>query len=210
MKLDAVLKIMPLVAILRGVAPEEAESVAGALIEAGIGAIEVPLNSPDPLRSIERMAARFSDVAAIGAGTVLSEAQIAQIADAGATFAVSPDTNASVIRAALMRGLEPMPGFMTPSEAFVAIAEGASKLKLFPAATCGPDHLKAVAAVLPADVDVFAVGGVGPGDMKAWRAAGAAGFGLGSSLYRPGDDAQAVKRRAIAAVRALREAGSPS
>lgn len=206
MRLCAALDTTPLIAILRRVTPAEAEAVGAALIEAGILAIETPLNSPEPLRSIAVMASRFGDVAAIGAGTVLNAAQVAQIADAGATFVVSPNTDALVIRAALDRGLEPVPGVMTPSEAFAAIDAGASKLKLFPADSCGPDHLKALRAVLPSSVAVLAVGGVGAGEMKAWRAAGAAGFGLGASLYRPGDDAATVKARALDAVRALRAA----
>lgn len=206
MRLCAALDTTPLIAILRRVTPAEAEAVGAALIEAGILAIETPLNSPEPLRSIAVMASRFGDVAAIGAGTVLNAAQVAQTADAGATFVVSPNTDALVIRAALDRGLEPVPGVMTPSEAFAAIDAGASKLKLFPADSCGPDHLKALRAVLPSSVAVFAVGGVGAGEMKAWRAAGAAGFGLGASLYRPGDDAATVKARALDAVRALRAA----
>jgi 2-dehydro-3-deoxyphosphogalactonate aldolase len=197
----------PLVAILRGLTPGEAEPVVDALIEAGMTLIEVPLNSPDPYESIARLVRRHGDRALIGAGTVLSLEQVSRVAEAGGRVIVSPNTNPDVIRAGVAAGLIAMPGYFTPSEAFSAIAAGAHALKLFPAEGVSPAFLKAQRAVLPRDLPVLAVGGITPAVMPAWRDAGADGFGLGSNLYRTGKAPEAVAADAtafVAAVRALR------
>ncbi|CUS45798.1 MAG: 2-dehydro-3-deoxy-6-phosphogalactonate aldolase [Pseudomonadota bacterium] len=193
----------PLVAILRGVKPDEVEDVADALIEAGFSMIEVPLNSPDPLASIERLARRYGDTALVGGGTVLSVAQVEKIRAVGGRLIVSPNTNIDVITAAARDGLVVLPGYFTPSEAFAAIAAGASGLKLFPAEAATPAVLSAHRAVLPPEMAVFAVGGITPEGMAPWRTAGAQGFGLGSALYRPGISPAEVSERAHAFIAAL-------
>ncbi|MBU3079052.1 2-dehydro-3-deoxy-6-phosphogalactonate aldolase [Sphingomonas quercus] len=193
---------MPLVAILRGVRPDEVVAIAEALYVAGIRLVEVPLNSPDPLRSIAALEAVRGRMV-WGAGTVLRPADVDAVADAGGEILVTPNTNAEVIRRGVERGMTPMPGFATASEAFVALEAGARHLKLFPAATYGPDHLKALKSVLPADAVLIPVGGVGPASMASWWAAGARGFGLGSDLYKPGMTAADVGRRAVEAVQAV-------
>ena len=195
----------PLVAILRGVRPDEVVAVAEALHAAGVRLVEAPLNSPRPLESIAALGALRGRMV-WGAGTVLEAAQVDAVAEAGGTMIVSPNTDPAVIRRTVELGLEPLPGFATATEAFAAIAAGARRLKLFPAASYGPEHLKALTAVLPPEVAVIPVGGVGPGQMAAWWAAGARGFGLGSDLYRPGMTAEDVGRRAAVAVQALRAA----
>ncbi len=200
MTLDEALSDCPIVAILRGVTPGEVVGIAEALFEAGVRAIETPLNSPSPLDSIARLAEVAKGRMVIGAGTVLKVGEVEGVAKAGGALCVSPNTDAAVIAAAVGRGLTPVPGFATATEAFFAIAAGARHLKLFPAATYGPGHLKALKAVLPASVKVLAVGGVAPADMAAWRAAGAAGFGLGSELYRPGQSAEETFEKARRAV----------
>ena len=186
MQLADAIQQAPVVAIIRGVRPEDAIGVCEALIEAGVRIIEVPLNSPDPFESIGPMARQFGGRAVIGAGTVLTEADADKVADAGGALCVSPNADEKVIRRAIARGLTPMPGFATASEAFAAYAAGAKHLKLFPADTYGAHHIKALRAVLPKDAKVYAVGGVGPGRIKEWIDAGAAGFGIGSSFYKPG------------------------
>ncbi|HWL55280.1 MAG TPA: 2-dehydro-3-deoxy-6-phosphogalactonate aldolase [Paracoccus sp. (in: a-proteobacteria)] len=193
----------PIIAILRGLTPSDALAVGAALIDAGIDRIEVPLNSPDPLESIRLMAEAFGDRATIGAGTVLTAGEVARIADAGGRMIVSPNANPEVIRESRRFGLESYPGVYTATECFAAIAAGATGLKLFPADQAGPGTLKALRAVLPKDMPVYAVGGVGPHNFAEWIAAGAQGFGIGTSLYRPGDSAELVGQRAREMVAAL-------
>jgi 2-dehydro-3-deoxyphosphogalactonate aldolase len=206
MTLDEALAICPVVAILRGVTPDEAPEIAGALYEAGVRAVEAPLNSPDPMESIRRLASEFSGRMACGAGTVLQPAQVDEVAAAGGVIIVSPNTRAEVIARALELGLDPAPGFATATEAFQALDAGARHLKLFPAATYGPAHLRQLEAVLPERAVVWAVGGVGANEMADWWAVGARAFGIGSELYRPGQSAQETLRKArgvVAAARAL-------
>ena len=192
----------PLMAILRGVEPREAVAIAAALIEAGIERIEVPLNSPDPLASIEAMAEAHGSSTLIGAGTVLSVGDVVRVAAAGGQLIVSPNVDPDVIRAARALEMQSWPGAFTATECLAALAAGATGLKLFPAAQLGQGGLKALRAVLPYETQVVAVGGVGPGDFESWRAAGATGFGLGSSLYAPGATAEEVGERAREAVAA--------
>lgn len=192
---------LPLVAILRGLRPEDAEATGAALIDAGFRAIEVPLNSPDPFTSIARLVQRFGNRAVIGAGTVLTVGDVERLAETGAKLMVSPNTDPAVIVAAKAAGLYALPGFFTATEAFAALHAGADGLKLFPAETTTPAHVKALKAVLPPEVPVFAVGGVTPETMTPWIDAGAQGFGLGSALFKPGMAPGAVgdKARAFAA-----------
>ncbi len=194
----------PLVAVLRGLTPGEAEAVGDALVDAGFTLLEVPLNSPDPLVSIAAMAKRYAGRAIVGAGTVLTTGDVAAVADAGGELIVSPNTDPAVIRAAVARGLISLPGYYTPSEAFAALAAGAHGLKLFPAEGVAPAFLKAQRAVLPKATKVLAVGGITPDTMPAWHAAGADGFGLGSNLYRAGKSAADVARDATAFVSAVK------
>lgn len=188
----------PLVAILRGVRPEEAEAIGTVLVEAGITTIEVPLNSPEPLDSIRRLAARFGDAALIGAGTVIDPADCARIAAAGGRLVVTPHADPDVVRAAKAAGLIAVPGFLTPGEAFALLKAGADGLKLFPAESASPAVLKAMLAVLPKGTPILPVGGIDATNMAAWRAAGAAGFGIGSAIYKPGDTAAIVAAKAAA------------
>ena len=191
-----------LIAILRGVRPDEAEAVTAAIIDAGISRIEVPLNSPEPLRSIEIMARAFSDVAQIGAGTVLTVEQVAAVSAAGGSFVVSPNCFSDVIEATRMRGMGSFPGVLTPSECFTALRCAATALKVFPATMMGIEGLKAIRAVLPAGTQVLMVGGVDDSNFAQWLAAGADGFGIGSALYKPGKrvaDVAAAAQRMVAA-----------
>jgi 2-dehydro-3-deoxyphosphogalactonate aldolase len=194
----------PLIAIVRGIAVEEAEAIGDAVREAGIRIIEVPLNSPDPLVSIERLARRLGDSMLVGAGTVLSVRQVADVKQAGGRLIVSPDTNADVIAATASAGMVSCPGYFTPSEAFRALESGATALKIFPAEGASPAVLKAHLAVLPRDVRVLAVGGIQPDNMRPWLDAGAGGFGLGSGLYKPGRSAAETLERARAYVAGAR------
>ena len=194
----------PLVAILRGLRPEEAEAVGQALVEAGIAILEVPLNSPRPFESIRLLAARFGDRALVGAGTVLSVEAASGVEAAGGRLIVMPHADVAVIRHAKSRGLACVPGAATPTEAFACVAAGADAVKLFPAELITPVVVKAMRAVLPKDLALLPVGGITPEGMAAYRAAGAAGFGLGGALYAPGMDAAEVGRRARAFVSAWR------
>ena len=192
----------PLIAILRGIEPVDAVPVARALSDAGITRIEVPLNSPQALVSITRMQEALGERAAIGAGTVLTPDEVRAVASAGATFVVSPNCDRTVITRSRELGLDSFPGVFTATECFSALAAGATGLKLFPANTAGPDGLRALRAVLPPAVEVYAVGGVGAAEFRIWRDAGADGFGLGTALYRPGDKPLDVATAAQATVSA--------
>ncbi len=196
----------PIVAILRGVTPDAVVAIGDALVEAGIHLIEVPFNSPDPTTSIRMLQDRLGDRAAIGGGTVLDVAAVEALAATGGTIMVTPNTNPAVIARGVELGLEPMPGFVTPSEAFQAIAAGARRLKLFPAVALGPAYLKAVREVLPKHVRVWAVGGTGADNLAEWLAAGVEGIGVGGALYKPGDGAAVVGERARALVAAWQSA----
>ena len=196
MELKSYLARCPLIAILRGVRPDEIAAIAAALEAAGIAIVEVPLNSPDPLASIATLARDFGTRLLIGAGTVMTEAQVAAIARAGGKLIVTPHADPVLTRAAKAHGLIAIPGFFTPAEAFAMLAAGADALKLFPAEAASPAVLRALRAVLPADTAVLPVGGIDAGNIPAWRAAGAAGFGIGSAIYKPGDTAQIVAAKA--------------
>lgn len=193
---DAAMARCPLVAILRGIRLDEIEAVADTLVEAGFSMIEVPLNSPDPLASIARIARRYPAPVLVGAGTVLDVEQVEAVRQAGGRLIVSPNTDVAVIRATAVAGLVSLPGYFTPSEAFAAIGAGANGLKLFPAEAASPAVLRAHRAVLPRDLAVLVVGGVKPESLAIWRASGAQGFGLGSALYSAGADVGKVRRQA--------------
>ena len=192
----------PIVAILRGVKPDEVVAIAKALVEAGIRAIEVPLNSPDPLESIRRLCEAYGDVALCGAGTVLTPQAVDDVAAVGGKLIVTPNTDPEVIARAVALGLTAMPGFATPSEAFAAVKAGARALNLYPASSFGPSHIRAVKDVLPKDILVYAVGGVGAANLEPWLTAGVAGIGVGGELYRPGYSAQEGGQKAAALVAA--------
>lgn len=205
MNLRMWLERSPLIAILRGVKPSEAETICAALEEAGIAIVEVPLNSPEPLKSIEALARSFGDRMLIGAGTLTSVSDVASVASAGGRLIVTPHADVSIVRAAKAAELIAVPGFFNPTEAFALLHAGADAIKLFPADVLGPNMLKAMRAVLPKEAIVIPVGGVGAAQIPAWRNAGAQGFGLGSSLYKPGDSPAAVKSKAQALIAALRQ-----
>ena len=197
----------PVVAILRGLAPEDAVPVGEALVGAGVRVIEVPMNSPRPVESIRRLAARFGGEALVGAGTVMTEAQVSEVAEAGGRLLVTPHADPSLVRAAKARGMLAAPGFFTPAEAFSLLAAGADALKLFPAEAASPAVVKALLAVLPPGTALLPVGGMSAETIGPWRAGGAAGFGVGGSLYKPGDAPEAVGERARALLAAM-EAGT--
>jgi len=207
MTLDEALAECPVVAIVRGIRPDEILDHAEALYEAGLRGVEVPLNSPDPIDSIRTLSQAFGERMVTGAGTVLSAARVDDVARAGGRIIVAPNTSREVIQRAVALKLDPAPGFATATEAFAAIDAGAKHLKLFPAATYGPAHLKQLKAVLPPENVIWAVGGVGAPDFADWWAAGARAFGLGGELYRAGQSVGETAdkaRRVVEAIRNLR------
>ena len=203
MEMNHWLAACPLVAILRGLPPADAEAVGAALIDAGLRIVEVPLNSPDPFRSIELLARRFGADALIGAGTVMTEADVERVAQAGGKLIVTPHADPVLVRAAKAAGMLAAPGFFTPAEAFALLSAGADALKLFPAEAASPAVLRSLRAVLPAGTQLIPVGGVDAATLPAWRAAGAAGYGIGSAIYKPGDTAVTVRHKADALLAAL-------
>ncbi len=196
MTFEEVLHRLPLIAILRGITPDEAVDVGEALVGAGFVCLEVPMNSPEPLESLRRMRAALGDRALVGAGTVLNADAVDDVADAGGQIVVSPNMNPEVIRVTKTKGMLSLPAFFTPTEAFAALDAGADGLKLFPAEAANPRVLKAMKAVLPKSAPVFVVGGVEPAGMGEWIEVGAAGFGIGSAIYAPGRGADKVRERA--------------
>lgn len=198
-----------IIAILRGITPPETIAVCDALVTAGITMIEVPLNSPEALRSIGDAAKAFVGRASIGAGTVLARFEVDEIADAGGEFIVSPDTNPAVIGATIERGLKSYPGVFSPTDAFTAIRSGATGLKFFPAEVLGPKGIKAMKAVLPPAIPLYAVGGANPDNFGEYFAAGCSGFGLGTYIFKPGMNAADVAQRAATAVAAY-DQGKPT
>ncbi len=196
----------PIIAILRGITPDEATPICAALIQAGIERIEVPMNSPAPLLSIKRMVDAFGETALIGAGTVLTTEVVQQVHDTGARLIVSPNADADVIRASKALGMQSFPGVLTPTECFAALAAGADGLKIFPGFLLGVEGLKAIKAVLPPEVPVYMVGGAGPDNFDQFIKAGAAGFGIGSNIYKPGYSVADVTARAKDVVAAYDEA----
>jgi 2-dehydro-3-deoxyphosphogalactonate aldolase len=197
---------LPLIAILRGITPDEAREHVAAILDAGFDAVEIPLNSPDWETSIGDIVANFGDRALIGGGTVLKPEQVDRLAEMGCKLIVTPNTQPEVIRRAISHGMTVCPGCATASEAFTALEAGAQALKIFPSSAFGPDYIKALKAVLPADVPVFAVGGVTPENLHLWLQAGCAGAGLGSELYRAGQPVSRTIGQAKAFVNAYQEA----
>ena len=196
--IDAALDRMPIVAILRGVEPDEVEAIAAALYEGGVRCIEVPLNSPSPLRSIELLASSLPDDCLVGAGTVIALEDVRRVRDAGGRLIVTPNTSPPVIELAITLDMQVVPGVATPTEAFAAVRSGANYLKLFPASTYGPGHMQAMQAVLPGKVRFLAVGGVGPDNFAEWIEAGAIGIGIGSQLFKAGDGVVDVEKKLVA------------
>lgn len=201
---------LPLIAILRGVTPEEVIAVSESLVDAGFAILEVPLNSPRPLESIERLKAKYDDEVLIGAGTVTAPAQVADVVKVGGRMIVMPHGDPEVVRAAKQAGLACFPGVATPTEAFAALANGADALKLFPAELLTPAVLKSMRSVLPQATRILPMGGITPDSMAGYVAAGASGFGLGSALYRRGDDPARVGRNALDFVSAWKRIRSVS
>ncbi|WP_207950672.1 2-dehydro-3-deoxy-6-phosphogalactonate aldolase [Marinobacter sp. JSM 1782161] len=198
------LEEMPLIAILRGIRPDEADAIVSELIDAGFRLIEVPLNSPQPFDTIARLVERFGDRALIGAGTVTTTGDVAELKRIGARLQVMPHADAEVIRAGVEAGMDVFPGVMTPTEAFSALKAGAQALKIFPANLVGPEGIKAMRSVLPPDLVIAPTGGVSADNLADFAKAGARGFGLGSGLYKAGQDAATVRRAADAYVAAWR------
>ena len=205
-KLKAWFEKMPVVAILRGVHPDEVLAIGAALYQAGIGIIEVPLNSPQPFESIRLLADAMGERCVIGAGTVVTVENVDKVAEVGGVITVTPNTNVDVIKRSIELGMVPMPGWASVTEAFAAYYAGARYLKLFPASTYGPDHIKAVSAVLPEECQLLAVGGVDPVVAEPWLKAGIRGFGIGSEIYRSGMSAELVAGRARSVVAAINKA----
>lgn len=204
---DETARACGIIAILRGITLDEVAGVGDALYGAGIRIVEVPLNSPQPFRSIAALAARFQGRMIVGAGTVLDTESVDRVKSAGGQISVSPDCNAQVIARAVERNLVPLPGVFTPTEAFAAVRAGARHLKLFPAEAASPRTVKAWKAVLPRDVSVYAVGGVMPANMRDWADAGCTGFGIGSNIYKPGmspNDVGTAARDFVAAWNSLK------
>lgn len=197
---------LPLIAILRDIRPEEARDHVAAILDAGFDAVEIPLNSPEWQTSIAAMVAEFGDKALIGAGTVLKAEDVDVLAAIGSKLVVTPNTNAEVIRRAVAHGMTVCAGCATATEAFTALEAGAQTLKIFPSSAFGPDYIKALKAVLPKEVPVFAVGGVTPENLNVWLDAGCAGAGLGSDLYRAGQTVERSAQQAAAFVKAWQEA----
>lgn len=193
----------PIIAILRGVKPADAVGIAGVILAAGIDKIEVPLNSPSPFDSINAIVKVYGDQALIGAGTVLTTAQVKQVRSAGGQLVVSPNCDPAVIAATIAEGMQSWPGVFTPSEALAALQAGATGLKLFPGDMAGPKGLKAMRAILPFGTQVYAVGGAAPDNFSKWIEASADGFGLGSAIYKPGDTSETVAAKAQAIVTAF-------
>ena len=204
MDLRAALSYCPIVAILRGVKPDEIDAIGDALIEAGVTVIEVPLNSPQPFESIKRLAERHAYHALVGAGTVLEARDVARVKEAGGQLVVAPNFDADVVRAAKAAGLAALPGVMTPSEGFAALKAGADGLKLFPAEIIPPAVFKAWRAVFTPDTMLLAVGGVGVENIRSYAEAGASGYGIGSALYKPGRAAAEIGKLARALVAAAK------
>ncbi len=201
--LDKILETTPLIAILRGVKPDEVQSIGHVLYGHGIRCIEVPLNSPEPLKSIQILSETMPEDCLVGAGTVVKPEDVQKVYDAGGRIIVTPNTNADVIRNAVALKMDVTPGFATITDAFTAIDAGAKHLKLFPASTYGIGHVKAISAVLPDDCNVLAVGGLGASNMAEWKAAGCVGFGIASELYKAGDSAETIDKKAAALMAAI-------
>jgi 2-dehydro-3-deoxyphosphogalactonate aldolase len=204
LELNAWLERCPLVAILRGAKPDEVVAICEALEQQGIAIVEVPLNSPLPIASIALLARAFGERLLIGAGTVMTEAQVTEIAAAGGRLIVTPHADAAIVRAAKRHGLLAVPGCFTPTEAFAMLSAGADALKLFPAEAASPAVLRALRAVLPPGTAVLPVGGIDVSNIAGWQAASAAGFGIGSAIYKPGDSPETVAAKAHRLVSALR------
>jgi 2-dehydro-3-deoxyphosphogalactonate aldolase len=202
-KFEAAMSDLPLVAILRGLTPDEAPAIGDVLVDAGFRLLEVPLNSPRPLDSIALLRQRFPQ-ALVGAGTVLRAQEVREVAAVGGELIVAPNFRREVVAETTRLGLVSLPGVMTPTEAFDALDAGATGLKLFPAELASPPVVKALLAVLPPGTKLIPVGGISAGNIAVWRASGAAGLGVGSSLFRPGDDVPTVRRKALALVAAYR------
>jgi 2-dehydro-3-deoxyphosphogalactonate aldolase len=205
-ELDAWLEKMPVVAIIRGITPDHVIEIGHAIYEAGIGIIEVPLNSPEPFESIKRLSIDLGEDCIIGCGTLLNEEDAKRVAKVGGQIAVTPNTRPSVIQKCIELGMTPMPGWATPTEAFAAYRAGARYLKLFPASSFGSEHIKAVKAVLPSDAKILAVGGAGAHNAAEWLEAGVDGFGIGSDIYKAGRSAEDVHQRCKDIVDAINSA----